>query len=86
MPAESLAIACAACLLNLCAFLGHLGDRDTGTSRTREGLDSHDLEVVGVAKPVLGPVVEVVGGGDGAGGALALAHAPVLGEGAGARD
>lgn len=35
---------------------------------------------------MLGPSVEVVGGGDGAGGTLALPNRPVLGEGGSASD
>ena len=41
----------------------------------------HLVVEVLVAEAVLGPGVEVVGGGDRAGRALALANTPVLGEG-----
>lgn len=51
-----------------------LRDRDTGTSRARESLDSHNLEVVGVTEPVLRPVIEVVANSNGARGAFALTN------------
>jgi hypothetical protein len=63
-----------------------LGHGDAGATSTREGLDSHDLEVVGVSETVLGPVSEVVASGDRAGRALGLADRPVLLEGGGTSD
>ena len=73
---------------NLCSshFFSHLGDSDAGTTSTRESLNSHDLEVVRVAKAVLGPVGEVVASGDRAGSALGLANRPVLLEGGSTSD
>lgn len=74
------------CFLCACARL-HLRDGKGRRSRAREGLDGKNLEVeVLVGEAVLGPGVEVVGGGDSAGGTLALPDRPVLGEGGSASD
>lgn len=65
----------------------HLGDGHGSRARARERLDSQDLEVeVLVGEAVLGPGREVVGGGDGTRGTLALPDGPVLGEGGGTGD
>ena len=55
---------------------------DASITAATEGLNGEDLEVeVAVAEPVLGPVVEVVGGRDGARVALVVADGEELGEG-----
>ena len=59
-------------------------DFDRSGARARKGLHSHDLVIeVAVAEPVLGPDFEVVGRCNGATGALALAHGPILRKGRG---
>lgn len=64
----------------------HLGDSDASAASTRESLDGHDLEVVRVAKAVLGPVSKVVSSGDGTRSTLGLANGPVLLEGGSTSD
>lgn len=59
----------------------HLGHLHAGAARTREGLNSHDLEVeVAISKSVLRPIVEMVANSDSTGSTLALPNGPVLRE------
>jgi hypothetical protein len=72
--------------LNFNFLFRRLGDGDSSAATARESLDSHDLEVVGVSKAVLGPVSKVIASGDRAGRALGLADRPVLLEGGSSSD